>query len=140
MYLAVLIDLFSRRIVGWATSSTLDTSLCLKALERAVETRRPGPGLVHHTDRGSQYASKDYQDRLAELGFTCSMSGTGNCYDNAPVESFFDTLKTEDWDRLFESRQRAHDSALSYIEGFYNLRRQHSTLDGLSPAAFERAA
>ncbi len=88
----------------------------------------------------NQYASKAYQDRLAELRFRCSMSGVGNCYDNAVLESFFDTLKTEAWDRPFETRQRAHDEAVSYLEGFYNLRRQHSTLGFLSPAAFERAA
>ena len=140
LYLTVLIDLYSRRIVGWATSSSLETSLCRRALERAVETRRPEPGLVHHSDRGSQYASTEYQAQLAELRFRCSMSGVGNCFDNAVVESFFDTLKTEVWDRPFETRREAHEAVLYYIEGFYNLKRQHSTLGYVSPAVFERAA
>ena len=140
LYLAVLIDLYSRRVVGWATSSSLETSLCRRALERAVETRGPEQGLIHHSDRGSQYASLEYQEQLAELRFRCSMSSVGNCFDNAVVESFFDTLKTEAWDRPFETRREAHEVVLYYIEGFYNLRRQHSTLGYVSPAEFERAA
>lgn len=87
-----------------------------------------------------QYASLEYQEQLAELRFRCSMSGVGNCFDNAVVESFFDTLKTEVWDRPFETRRAAHEAALFYIEGFYNLKRQHSTLGYVSPAVFERAA
>jgi len=140
LYLAVILDLFSRRVVGWATSALIDTCLCLSALERAVEARRAPRGLVFHNDRGSQYASGDYRDRLRELGFECSMSGVGNCYDNAVVESFFDSLKTEWLDRPFETRWQAHEAVFSYIEGFYNLRRQHSTLGYLSPAAFEDGA
>ena len=114
--------------------------LCRRALEGAVELRRPLPGLIHHSDRGSQYASLEYQNRLADLGFHCSMSGVGNCYDNAAVESFFDTLKTEAWDRPFETRRQAHEVAFCYIEGFYNLQRLHSTLGYVMPAAFEEAA
>ena len=140
LYLAVLIDLYSRRVVGWATGPSLETSLCRRALDSAVETRRPQPGLIHHSDRGSQYASLEYQNRLSDLRFRCSMSGAGNCYDNAAVESFFDTLKTEAWDRPFETRRQAHEVAFSYIEGFYNLKRQHSTLGYVSPAVFEEAA
>ncbi len=140
LYLAVVLDLCSRRVVGWATSSSLDTQLCLAALNRAVVERRPGAGLILHSDRGSQYASEAYQDRLEELAACCSMSGVGNCYDNAVVESFFDTLKTEALDGAFETRQQAHEALVSYIEGFYNLRRRHSFLGGLSPVAFERAA
>ena len=140
LYLSVLLDLYSRRVVGWSTSSSVDTELCLAALNRAVEERCPGVGLIHHSDRGSQYASKDYQDRLEALDFRCSMSGVGNCYDNAVAESFFDTLKTEALDGVLETRQQANDTLVSFIEGFYNLRRRHSTLAGLSPAAFENAA
>lgn len=140
LYLAVLIDLYSRRVVGWATSSSLETSLCRRALDSAVKARRPEHGLIHHSDRGSQYASLEYQRQLSDLRFRCSMSGAGNCYDNAVAESFFDTLKTEAWDRPFETRRQAHEVAFCYIEGFYNLQRQHSTLGYVSPAVFEEAA
>jgi transposase InsO family protein len=140
LYLAVLIDLYSRRVVGWATSTTINTELCLRALDRAVETRQPSRGLVHHSDRGSQYASSHYQERLQKLGFRCSMSRKGNCYDNAVAESFFDSLKTERWDRAWHSNEAAHVAAMGYIDGFYNLRRLHSTLGYLSPDDFERHA
>jgi len=140
LYLAVVLDLYSRRVVGWSTSSSLETGLCLVALNRAVEQRRPGAGLICHSDRGSQYASHTYRDRLDELLYRCSMSGSGNCYDNAVVESFFDTLKTEELDGVYATRQQAHEAVFSYVEGFYNLRRKHSTLGGLSPADFEAQA
>ena len=139
-YLAVLLDLCSRSVVGWSLSSTLETELPLQALAQAVVSRQPGPGVVHHSDRGSQYTSVDYQDRLGELGMEPSMSRRGNCYDNAVVESFFDTLKTEIGIEVFESRAHARRALFDYIEVFYNRRRRHSALGNISPAAFERLA
>ena len=138
LYLAVLLDLHSRFVVGWSLSSSLDRSLPLEALENAVRRRRPGRGLLHHSDRGSQYTCEDYRDRLAELGMTASMSRKGNCFDNAVVESFFDSLKTEIDQQVFESREQARQRLFDYIEIFYNRSRRHSTLGYVSPATFEQ--
>ncbi len=139
LYLAVVLDLFSRRVVGWAMQASLDRSLVLKALEAALGHRRPGPGLLHHSDRGSQYASGEFQARLAASGILCSMSRRGNCWDNAPVESFFGTLKQELVHRCrFATRAVARQAVFEYIEAWYNRQRRHSSLGYVSPAEFER--
>lgn len=139
LYLAVMMDLHSRRIVGWAVSNRLKKDLALQALNRAVALRSPPPGLIHHTDRGSQYCSHDYQKRLRQLGFRTSMSGKGNCYDNAVVETFFKTLKAElIWRNKWQTRDEVTKALFKYINGFYNTRRRHSTIGGISPADFER--
>ena len=139
LYLAVLIDLHSRRVVGWATSSSLSKQLAIDALQMALGQRQAPQGLVHHTDRGSQYASNDYQRLLERHGFTGSMSRKGNCYDNAVAESFFATLKKELVHReRFRTRAMARVRLFDYIEMFYNPKRRHSTLGGRSPAQFER--
>ena len=141
LYLAVVLDLFSRRVVGWSTSDRLHKELALTALRRAVAIRRPPPGLIHHADRGSQYCSVAYRSELHRYGIRTSMSGKGNCYDNAPVESFFKSLKSElVWRTVFQSRHQATDAIGRWIDGFYNPVRRHSTLDYISPIAFERAA
>ncbi len=138
LYLAVVLDLFSRRVVGWAMRPTLERELVLDALEMAVEQRRPAAPLLHHSDRGSQYASEDYQAQLSVLGIQCSMSRTGNCYDNAPVESFFGTLKTElIYQQAFATREQARSVIFEYIEVFYNRQRRHSALGYLSPVSYE---
>jgi transposase InsO family protein len=139
LYLAAILDLFSRFVVGLALSAVNDRYLTLNALDRALKRRCPGAGLLHHSDRGSTYASEDYQDVLAVHGITCSMSRTGDCYDNAVMEAFFSTLKTELADR-FDSFGDAKRQLFDYIEVFYNQRRRHSTIGYVSPAAFERAA
>lgn len=139
LYLAAILDLFSRRVVGWATRDRLDRGLVLDALCAAAGRRVPNVGLVHHSDRGSQYASGDYQDALAQLGVVCSMSRKGNCWDNAVAESFFSTLKTElIYLRRFATRAEARDAIFDFIETFYNHERRHSTLGYLSPVEFER--
>ena len=138
LYLAVVLDLFSRRVVGWATASTLEASLAVAAYRRAVTRRRTAPRL-HHSDRGSQYTSAVYQRLLRAAGVRCSMSRRGNCYDNAVVESFFRTLKSDLGDTRSASRAEAHQHVEGYIDGFYNPRRLHSTLGYRSPIAFERA-
>lgn len=137
LYLAAVLDLFSRFIVGWAISAVNDRHLTLAALSMALNRRCPDAGLLHHSDRGSTYASEDYQDRLEAHGITCSMSRTGDCYDNAVMEAFFSTVKIELADR-FDSHGQAKRELFDYIEGFYNTRRRHSTLDYVSPAEFER--
>jgi transposase InsO family protein len=137
LFLAVILDLFSRSAVGWALSAVNDRHLALKALHWALRRRCPGAGLLHHSDQGSPYASEDYQRELAAHGITCSMSRRGNCLDNAVSESFFSTLKTELGER-FESIADAKVRIFDYIEGFYNTRRRHSALGYLSPADFER--
>jgi putative transposase len=137
LYLAAIVDLFSRFVVGWAISAINDRHLALAALTVALNRRCPEVGLLHHSDRGSTYASEAYQDRLAAHGITCSMSRTGNCYDNAVMEAFFSTLKTELAD-AFASHGHAKRELFDYIEAFYNTRRRHSTLDYVSPAEFER--
>jgi putative transposase len=139
LYLAVILDLFSRRIVGWAMDQTIERSLVLSALDMAIVGRRPGPDLLCHSDRGSQYASGDYQKRLEDAGIVCSMSRRGNCWDNAPTESFFASLKKEMIYRTrFETRQQARNAVFEWIEVWYNRKRRHSTLGYLSPEAFER--
>lgn len=141
LYLAVLIDLYSRRVVGWATSDRLKRSLAVEALRRAIANRNPSPGLVHHSDRGSQYCSIDYQAELRKRGFLISMSGKGNCYDNAMVETFFKTIKSElIWPVAWKTRQQAENAIARYIDGFYNPVRRHSSLGFQSPIAFERRA
>lgn len=139
-YLAVLLDLYSRRVVGWAMSTTNDTELALAALHRAVATRHVLPaGVVHHTDRGSPYASEDYRRALAVHAMTPSMSRTGDCWDNAVVESFFSTLKNElVYRTTFVDHAAARAALLQYIEGFYNRRRLHSALGYLSPVEYEK--
>lgn len=141
LYLAVVIDLFARRVVGWAVSDRLHRRLALAALNKALLMRRPPEGLIHHSDRGSQYCSIDYQSELRRRGIRISMSGKGNCYDNAMVETFFKTLKSElVWRTTFHTRADAEQAIARYIDGFYNPLRRHSALDFLSPAQFERRA
>ena len=141
LYLAVVIDLFARRVVGWAASDRLHKELALAALGRALAVRRPQAGLTHHSDRGSQYCSSDYQAELRKHGILISMSGKGNCYDNAMVETFFKTLKAElVWRTVFQTRAEAKEALARYIDGFYNPVRRHSALDFISPAQFERRA
>ena len=137
LYLAILIDLHARRVVGWAMSEQIDRHLVLGALRMAIGMRRPKAGLLHHTDRGSQYASRDYRQALQAAGIVCSMSRKGNCWDNAPAESFFATLKVEELRHFeFNTRDEARDKVLQYI-CWYNAHRRHSTLGLLSPATFE---
>ena len=141
-YLAVLLDLYSRRVVGWAISATNDTALALTALNRAVRTRRFVPvGLVHHTDRGSPYASDDYRGALASYAMVASMSRKGDCWDNAVAESFFATLRVELVDdERYSTRHEAEIAIGDYIERFYNVERLHSHLDYVSPIEFELKA
>lgn len=137
-YLAVTMDLFSRRVVGWATAQTLHTPLVSKALERAIALRGRAPGLIHHSDRGCQYASSHYRQALRTAGITASMSRKGNCYDNATMESFFATLKTEAFNPTpADSRRHAEIMVFDYIETFYNPRRIHSGIGYHSPMEFE---
>jgi putative transposase len=141
LYLAVVLDLFSRRVVGWSMSQHIDTKLVLGALEMALEGRQPPQGLIHHSDRGSQYASAEYRQALASRGIQCSMSRKGNCWDNAVVESFFSSLKMElVYLTDFTTRHQARSALFEYIEVFYNRRRRHSSLGYLSPMEYERAA
>jgi putative transposase len=141
LYLAVILDLFSRRVVGWAMDHRIDRWLALGALDMALEAREPSEKLLHHSDRGSQYASADYQRRLDILEITCSMSRKGDCWDNAVVESFFGTLKQELVHRSdFATRAEARSEVFEYIEVFYNRWRRHSYLGYVSPAEFEAAA
>jgi transposase InsO family protein len=137
LYLATILDLYSRFVVGWAVSPVNDRHLAIKALERALKRRCPEAGLLHHSDQGCTYASEDYQRILDACGITCSMSRRGDCYDNAVMESFFSTVKSELADR-FDSFAEAKMELFDYIEAFYNQRRRHSTLGQISPAAFER--
>ena len=140
LYLAVVLDLFSRRVVGWSMQERMHTSLVSDALTMALAARRPTRGLLHHSDRGSQYASGDYQDQLQQHGINCSMSRKGNCWDNAVVESFFSTLK---WELLSDqpvgSRSEVRSLVFEYIEVWYNRKRRHSTLGYISPAQFEQS-
>ena len=141
LYLAVVMDLYSRRIVGWALASTQDTTLVLAALRMAIGRRQPSAGLLHHSDRGSQYASGQYQAVLQAHRFTVSMSGTGNCFDNAAMESFFGTLKAERiFHQRYQTRNQARQDIVWYVEGFYNVTRRHSTLGYRSPLEFEQAS
>jgi transposase InsO family protein len=140
LYLAAIIDCYSRMVVGWAVAPHLRTELALDALNDAVARRRPPAGLVHHSDRGCQYTSSDYRKRLKELRFTQSMSRTGNCYDNAVAESFFSTLKLE---LVYTQRWTSHaeltTALFDYIEIFYNRQRLHSTIDYQIPADYDQA-
>jgi transposase InsO family protein len=138
LYLAAILDLFSRRVVGFAMSDRIDRALVLQALKLAAGRRVPNAGLTHHSDRGSQYASSDYRQALAGLDIVCSMSRKGNCWDNAVAESFFATLKTElVYRRRFATRAEAREAIFDFIETFYNSHRRHSTLGYLSPMEFE---
>jgi putative transposase len=140
LYLAAVEDLHSRRIVGWSMSERIDSRLVVDALEMAVARRLPGVGLVAHSDRGSQYASEHYQRVLAGHGITCSMSRRANCWDNAPMESFFATLKKElVHDEDYQTREEARASLFEFIEVFYNRVRRHSALGYKSPIEYERA-
>jgi putative transposase len=139
MYLAVVMDLFSRRVVGWAMKPHLRTELALEALRMALGRRVPEPGLVHHSDRGVQYAAHAYQNVLHQHGIVCSMSRKGDCWDNAVVESFFARIKTELLHRQgWPSGRAAKDAVARYIEGWYNPHRLHSSLGYLSPNQFEQ--
>ena len=138
LYLAVVIDLYSRRVIGWAVSDRLKRDLPIAALQRAIALRQPRPGVIHHSDRGSQYCSRDYRTILENQGFLASMSGKGNCYDNAAVETFFKTIKAElIWRNRYETRAQAQNDLFSYINGFYNPRRRHSYLGNISPVKYE---
>ena len=139
LYLAATLDLFSRFIVGWAVSAVNDRHVTIKALEMVLKRRCPEVGLLHHSDQGCTYASKDYQALLDARGIVCSMSRRGNCYDNSVMESFFSTVKSELGEH-FDSHGDAKMELFDYIEVFYNHRRRHSTLGQISPAAFERRA
>jgi putative transposase len=137
-YLAVVLDLFSRKVVGWSIQEHLRAELVAEALQAALTARRPGAGLLHHSDRGVQYACDDYQRVLAEHGITCSMSRRGNCYDNAVVESFFGTLKRElVHGQRWETAAEARSALFEWIEVFYNRQRRHSSLGYKSPETFE---
>ena len=139
LYLAVLMDLCSRYVVGWALRERLAGQVTLDALDMALEQRQPGPGLMHHSDRGSQYTADAYQEQLRRRGFEVSMSRRGNCYDNAPLESFYATLEKDLLcDADFITRRQARAAIFDYIEAFYNRQRRHSALDYLSPKQFER--
>jgi len=138
LYVAGVLDLFSRKIVGWEMSSQIDATLVENALRMALYQRQPGKGLLHHSDRGVQYASHQIRNILAANQVQVSMSGRGNCYDNAVMESFFGTLKNE-WvhHQKYKTRSQARTDIFAYIEGFYNTVRLHSTLGYLSPVEFE---
>jgi len=139
LYLAVILDLYNRGIVGWAMSERMSAALTIRALKMAIRKRRPGDGLIHHSDQGSQYTDGRYQALLKERGFQISMNGVGTWYDNAPMESFFGTLKGElVHHRVYRTRDEARPDLFYYIEAFYNRRRRHSSLDYLSPEAYEQ--
>jgi len=141
LYLAVVLDLHSRRVIGWAVSNRMKRDLAIRALNMAIALRRPPKGCIHHSDRGSQYCSHDYQKILRQHGFEVSMSRKGNCWDNAAMETFFKTIKAElIWRQSWQTRRQAELAIFEYINGFYNPRRKHSTLGWKSPLAFERIA
>jgi putative transposase len=138
LYLAVVMDLYSRRIIGWSMDRWISRHLVIDALTMAIDQRQPGGDLIHHSDRGSQYTSDDFRDELKKHGIQCSMSGRGNCYDNAVVESFFGVLKRERVNRVrYRNREEARADIFEYIECFYNRKRRHGYLGNISPAAFE---
>lgn len=141
LYLAVVIDLFSRRVIGWSIDERMTKPLVIRALMMAVNQRKPMRGLIHHSDRGSQYASKHYQDLLAAYGIKASMSRKGNCWDNAPVESFFSGLKRE-WigDSIYQTREQAVRDVREYMMIYYNAKRLHSSLGYMTPMEFEKCA
>lgn len=139
LYVATVLDLFSRRIIGLAMSDRMTTDLVANALQQALTHRNPPADLIHHSDRGSQYTSADFQDLLKKHQIKPSMSGTGNCYDNAAMESFYHTLKTEHvYFEYYETREEAKKSIFEYVEVFYNRQRRHSTLGYSSPMFFEK--
>jgi len=139
LYLAVVLDLFSRQVVGWATRPTQHTDLVLQALLAAVWRRKPSPGLLLHSDQGTQFTSEDWQSFLREHDIVCSMSRRGNCHDNAAMESFFQLLKRERIKRrIYSNHDEARADVFQYIEMFYNPKRRHSSNDGLSPVEFEK--
>ena len=139
LYLAVILDLHSRRVIGWAVSNRMKRDLAIRALEMAIAFRAPSKGCIHHTDSGSQYWSHDYQKILHQHDFKVSMNGKGNCYDNAAVETFFKTIKAElIWRDTWNTRRHAKMAIFEYINGFYNPRRRHSARGWKSPVAFER--
>jgi putative transposase len=139
LYLAVILDLYNRGIVGWAMSERMTSALTVSALKMAIRERRPGNGLIHHSDQGSQYTDGTYQALLRDHGIQVSMNGVGTWYDNAPMESFFGTLKSElVHHRVYHTRDEARPDLFFYIEAFYNRRRRHSSLDYLSPEAYEQ--
>ena len=139
LFLAVVMDLYSRRIVGWSMSRWSDRHLVVNALQMALQARQPAGPLIHHSDRGGQYSSDDFRNELARNGIDCSMSGTGNCYDNAVVESFFGVLKRERVIRVrYRNRDEARADLFEYIEVFYNRKRRHGYLGNISPVDFEK--
>jgi len=139
LYLAVVVDLATRKVVGWSIASTMERSLVIDALKAALANRRPASGLLFHSDRGSQYASGDYSDLLKNFAITASMSGKGECWDNAVVESFFGSMKTELGNPVWETRDAARAAVFEYIEIWYNRKRRHSTLGYISPEQHELA-
>lgn len=140
LHLAIVLDLYSRKVVGWATSPAVTQTLALEALSMALSIRKPKPGIVHHSDRGGQYLSAAYQHLLDEHGAVCSMSRPGNCLDNAVAESFFHTLKTElIYQQHYGTREEARLAIFEYLESFYNRTRLHSTLDYCSPEEYEKS-
>ena len=141
LYLATVLDLYSRKIVGWAMCDHMRVDLPLAALRMAISAQRPGVGLIHHSDRGVQYASAEYRKLIQSAGFRPSMSRKGDCYDNAPMESFFHTLKTElVHHRQYKTRAEAIRDIFAYIEGFYNRTRRHSAIGYISPIEMELKA
>ena len=138
LYLAVILDLFSRKVVGWAMAKQKDTALVKNALRMALHARQPDASLLHHSDQGSQYTSAAYHNQLSEAKIQTSMSRVGNCYDNAVVESFFGTLKTEGVTSQFATHALARTTIFEYIEVWYNRKRLHSTIGYLSPTEFEQ--
>jgi transposase InsO family protein len=139
LYLAIVMDLFSRKIVGWSMSKTIDSELAITALNMAIQRRHPSKGLMHHSDRGVQYASTSYRKVLKKNHIICSMSRKGNCWDNAPAESFFSTLKTECVEeKIYLSRAQARREIFEYIEIDYNRKRRHSTIGSMTPENFEK--
>jgi transposase InsO family protein len=138
LYLAIVLDIYSRKVVGWAMEGHLEQELVASALKMAAAHRRPGEGVLHHTDRGSQYASHGYQQLLSDHGMQVSMSRKGDCYDNAVMESFFSTLKSECATGVYASRADARRSIFEYVEVWYNRQRRHSTLGYCSPETFEQ--
>lgn len=138
MYLASVMDLYTRKIVGWSLRNRMTNEIVLEALERAVAAQQPAPGLIHHSDRGSQYASMEYQARLKTHGMTCSMSRRGNCYDNAVIESFHAIFKRElIYQEKFPTQEIAQKEIYWYLEFFYNRKRKHGSLGNMSPDRFE---
>jgi transposase InsO family protein len=141
LHLAAILDMHTRKIVGWSMRETLHTDIALEALDMAIKRQQPAVGLIHHSDRGIQYAAEAYRSMLARSGITPSMSRKGDCLDNAPMESFFHTLKIERvHHRMYATRAHARQDLFGYIEGFYNSRRLHSALGYISPAEMERKA